>query len=175
MRVLARGVLGVWAALAAAPVSAAPFLSPQDCRFTPPSGWRHLTAAGPQLGRVTVFAAPPVDRFAANISLVTTPAPPGAPSALFRVLEAQVNAVYPKQFVHYRLQSEKRMTVAWSPALQLVAMYQTGKSLRRVRVHQVYLLRDGLFYLFTLTSLPENYAHNNTAFAVLLHHLYWVG
>ncbi len=175
MRPLTRTVPTLLAVLVTAVAAlAAPYVSPKGFQVTPPAGWHRLNTGG--LGAEAIFTAPPSHQFTANVNLVTTPAPPSAavsPSALFPQLQAQINTAYPRQFGHYQRLSEGMTKVAGAPAMQLVATYQMGTPAHTVQVHQVYALRSGQFHIFTLTSLPADFARNNAAFGAMLRTVHW--
>jgi hypothetical protein len=153
------------------PALAAPYVSPSGFTLTPPN-WTRLNSNGAE----AIFTAPPSHQFAANINFVTTPVPPSSKAnakVLFSDLMAEIKTAYSQKFYHYKNLSEGKTIVAGAPAMQLTATYQLEKPVRTVQVHQIYVLKNAQFYIFTLTSLPVNFAQNDAAFATMLRTVHW--
>jgi hypothetical protein len=150
---------------------AAPYVSPSGFTLTPPD-WTRLNSNGAE----AIFTAPPIHRFAANINFVSSPAPRSSyvsVKTLFAELMAQTKSSYSQKFPHYKNLSESKTSVAGAPAVQLISTIQVGKPMRMVQIHQVYALNNGQFHIFTLTSLPVNFAQNDAAFAAMLRTVKW--
>ena len=152
-----------------APATTAPgvdaaFTSQQGYSITPPSGWAthrsgqtETTGAVGVVGAVgadVVFLSRPRNGFAANITVVVT----RVDNDTLETARAQIDQEYPRIFNQFEWIERGNTMVDGVPALTNTATYTMeipGTTPRRLWMHQIMALNNGLFYVFTCTALDE--------------------
>jgi hypothetical protein len=156
----------VTVAVLATAAQASPYVSTDGYQITPPSGW--TTNAKEAATHNVYFDSPDT----AEIGVFASPVDAGeTPSGDLPQLEATLK----KQFLDFKVVSQRTGNLAGEPDLEMVATYTTKAKKLPLKLRQVITKHNGMMYGFSLTEMQRRYAQTAPLFDKSLRTVQWVG
>ena len=149
-------------------VHAEPFQSSHGYEITGASGWTVKSPTG--MAADVYIITHPVNGFAANLNVVVTP---GEKGETLQSIHDLIRSHYSKMFTNFYITGERLSKLGGDPSYEITATYSTGTPSKTLRMHQVFVLRAGLDYIFTCTDTDKHYPKCLPQFATMLGSVHW--